>query len=92
MILKQENCKDNQGHDQIGRQHMEGVDLPRHRLACDLAADQEIDGIVDRIEEFVEPCLLAHDNPGHVAAHGDAEQEDCEQSKDDLQPTRGSHR
>jgi hypothetical protein len=37
---------------------------------------QEIDGIVDRIEEFVEPCLLAHDNPGHVAPHGDAEQED----------------
>jgi hypothetical protein len=54
MILKRKDRKNKQRHDQVGRQHMEGAALPRHRLACDLAVDQEIDGIVDRIEEFVD--------------------------------------
>ena len=91
IILERIDCKDDRRHDQIGRQHMEGVRLPSHRLTRHLAADEQIQRVIDRIEEGIKKRLLAHDDLRHVASGGNAEQKNRRQSQSDLQPSRDGH-
>jgi hypothetical protein len=88
--LEHEDQIDDHRHRQVGGQHVEGVGLPVHRLAAGLSPNQEIEGVVHRVEDRVQPGLAIGDDVGEIAADRDAEQQDDQQYEDDLQP--GLHR
>jgi hypothetical protein len=76
--------KDDDRHEQIGGQHVKGVRLPIHRKALGPSPDQDIEGVVDRVEDRIQPGLAIHDDVGEIAADRDAEQKNCQQHRPNL--------
>jgi hypothetical protein len=54
---------------------MERIDLPGHRLATHLLADEEVDEMVDWIQYGIEKGFSVGDHPGQVPPHGDTDGE-----------------
>ena len=90
-VLKHQDQENDQGHDQVRRQHVQRISLPVHRLAARPPPDQDVNEIVDWIEQAVEHGFTPGHHCGQVAPHRNADHKSDQQRRSDLQPGLRCH-
>jgi hypothetical protein len=90
-VLEHQDQENDQGHDQVRRQHVQRVGLPVHRLGADPPTDQQVDEIVDWIEQAIDHGLTPGHHHRQIATYRNADQETCQQRQSDLQPALRCH-
>jgi len=86
LVLENQDQVNDDGHEQVRRQHMEGIGPPIHRPASRTSPDQKIDRRVDRIEERVQSRLPVQDDIRQIAANWNAEHKNAQQNGTNLYP------